>query len=203
MAKLFAKFGEFDSAEEINRAATAQMKEGDLEAVRMIAKENGIDDMCAEDFISGDWPELCSPFMAAIGKLDVETAELDLPTSLQLWVDFIRNMAKDDLDLIKGIRRKGKNLIDLLAKLIIETSKTRKNVPAAITEAARKIDTSIPSTLPIGDISRKRLAEIIREYYIDPQAAGEEKAEVAPVQQEEATVEGEEPEPETKGGEDE
>ena len=78
MAKLFAKFGEFDSAEEINRAATAQLKEGDLEAVRMIAKENGIDDMSAEDFIRGDWPELCSPFMAAIGKLEVETAELDL-----------------------------------------------------------------------------------------------------------------------------
>ena len=112
-------------------------------------------------------------------------------------------MAKDDSDLIKGIRRKGKNLIDLLAKLIIETSKTRKNVPTAITKAARKIDKSIPSTLPIGDISRKRLAEMIREYYINPKAAGEEKVEVAPVQQEEATVEGEEPEPETKGGEDE
>lgn len=199
MAKLYEKFGEFDSAEEINRAAAAQKAQGDLEAVRMIAKENGIDEMDADDFWrDDDFGELCSPLTAALGKLDVESAALDLPTSLQLWVDFIKNMTLDDdgADLMIGIRRKGKDLVSLLAKLIIETSKTRKNVPSDIVNAARKIDSSIPSTLPIGDISRKRLEEIIREYYIDPARKPEEKAEVAPVQQEEAPEE-------TEGGDDE
>lgn len=199
MAKLYEKFGEFDSAEEINRAAAAQKAQGDLEAVRMIAKENGIDEMDADDFWrDDDFGELCSPLTAALGKLDVESAALDLPTSLQLWVDFIKNMTLDDdgADLMIGIRRKGKDLVSLLAKLIIETSKTRKNVPSDIVNAARKIDSSIPSTLPIGDISRKRLEEIIREYYIDPTRKPEEKPEVAPVQQEEAPEE-------TEGGDDE
>ena len=34
---MFEKFGEFDSYEEINRAAKAQLEEGDLEAIKTIA----------------------------------------------------------------------------------------------------------------------------------------------------------------------
>lgn len=43
---MFDKFGEFDSCEEINRAAKAQLEEGDLEAIRTIAEENGLDGDC-------------------------------------------------------------------------------------------------------------------------------------------------------------
>ena len=48
---MFEKFGEFDSAEELNRAAAAQFKEGDTEAILTIAKENGIDEEDARDYI--------------------------------------------------------------------------------------------------------------------------------------------------------
>lgn len=198
MAKLYEKFGEFDSAEEINRAALAQISQGDYEAVKTIAKENGIDEMDAQDFIDGVYPELCGPFTAAVGKLEVETEALDLPMAMQLWADHIKGMlANDDDDsLKKGIRRRGKNMAELFGKLIVETSRTRKNTPSEIVTAARKIDSSIPSTLPIGDISKKRFEEIVREYYIDPARQQEEKPEVAPVQQEEAPEE-------TEGGDDE
>lgn len=47
---MFEKFGEFDSYEEINRAAKAQLEEGDLEAIKTIAEENGLDPEDAEDF---------------------------------------------------------------------------------------------------------------------------------------------------------
>lgn len=40
---MWDKFGEFDSWEEINRAAKAQLEEGDMDAVRAIAEENGIE----------------------------------------------------------------------------------------------------------------------------------------------------------------
>lgn len=196
--KLYAKFGEFDSAEEINRAALAQISQGDHEAVKAIAKENGIDEMDAQDFIDGIYPELCGPFTAAVGKLEVEAEALGLPMVMQLWADHIKGMlaSDDDDSLKKGIRRKGKNMAELFGKLIVETSRTRKNTPAEIVTAARKIDSSIPSTLPIGDISKKRFEEIVREYYIDPARQQEEKPEVAPVQQEEAPEE-------TEGGDDE
>lgn len=212
MAKLFAKFGEFDSAEEINRAAAAQKAEGDIEAVKAIAKENGIDEMDAQDYINGDLPELCNTFTAAVGKLEVEAEALGLPMVMRLWADHINGMlaGDDDDSLKKGIRRKGKNMAELFGKLIVETSHTRKNTPAEIVTAARKIDKSIPSTLPIGDISKKRFEEIVREYYIDPIRLQEEKPEVAPVQPEEPgedqdpePEETETPESETEGGDDE
>ena len=198
MAKLYEKFGEFDSAEEINRAALAQISQGDYEAVKTIAKENGIDEMDAQDFIDGVYPELCGPFTAAVGKLEIEAEAHGLPMGMQLWVDHIKGMlaSDDDDSLKKGIRHKGKNMAELFGKLIVETSRTRKNTPAEIVTAARKIDSSIPSTLPIGDISKKRFEEIVREYYIDPAGQQEEKPEVAPVQQEEAPEE-------TEGGDDE
>lgn len=48
---LFEKFGEFDSAEELNRAAAAQLEEGDIDAIYGIAEENGLDREDAEDYI--------------------------------------------------------------------------------------------------------------------------------------------------------
>ena len=55
---LFEKFGEFDSAEELNRAAAAQLAEGDIDAIYGIAEENGIDREDAEDYIDGAAQEL-------------------------------------------------------------------------------------------------------------------------------------------------
>ena len=36
---LFEKFGEFDSAEELNRAAAAQLAEGDIDAIYGISEQ--------------------------------------------------------------------------------------------------------------------------------------------------------------------
>lgn len=48
---LYEKFGEFDSAEEINVAADGQKAEGDTDAIFAIAQENGLDREDAQDFI--------------------------------------------------------------------------------------------------------------------------------------------------------
>ena len=66
---MWENFGEFDSAEEINRAAAAQLSEEDTDAILLIAKENGIDEEEAQDYIEGAVPALCTPMMAALGKL--------------------------------------------------------------------------------------------------------------------------------------
>ena len=88
---MFDKFGEFDSAEELNRAAAAQKEEGDYEAIYAIAKENGIDREDAQDYIDDLVPELASPEMAAYGKLDVEEADLKPYEIMKDWITYIRN----------------------------------------------------------------------------------------------------------------
>ena len=65
---MFDKFGEFDSCEELNRAAAAQFKEGDDEALIALAEENGIDREDVQDYIDGIAGELATPLMAAYGK---------------------------------------------------------------------------------------------------------------------------------------
>ena len=196
---LFEKFGEFDSAEEINRAVQAQLAQGDIEAVKMIAKENGIDEMDVQDFIDDTMPELCSPFSAAIGKLDVEAEALKLPMTMQSWKSYISGMlADDDGDkLMRGIRRKGKSLAELFGKILVECSRSRMNTPQPIVDYARQIDRTLPGTIPTADLSRKRFEEIVKEYYID------KNEEVAPVQQEETPEETPEAAVEDEEGDDE
>ena len=57
---MFDKFGEFDSFEELNKAAEGLLKEGDLESLRALAEENGIDCADTEDYIDGIVPELAT-----------------------------------------------------------------------------------------------------------------------------------------------
>ena len=94
---MYGKFGEFDSYEEINRAAAAQLKEGDEEAVYGIAEENGIDREDAEDFCTGAIKELATPELAAIGKLDIEAKELELKGIMADWKNMIAEQCMDCL----------------------------------------------------------------------------------------------------------
>lgn len=73
---LYEKFGEFDSAEELNMSAAGLLKEGDTESLIALAKENGIDEEDAKDYINGCMDVLASPIAAALGKLEVECEEL-------------------------------------------------------------------------------------------------------------------------------
>ena len=90
--KLYEQFGEFDSAEEINEAAAGQLAEGTEEGrqnILAIAKENGIDEEDAKDYIDGIEKELCNPLMAAIGKIEVERQAMDLKEIMADWADYV------------------------------------------------------------------------------------------------------------------
>ena len=70
--QLFDKFGEFNSVEELNKAAAGQLAEGDTEALKALAKENGIDDEAVSDYMNGYTKELAVPMLAALGRINVE-----------------------------------------------------------------------------------------------------------------------------------
>ena len=66
---MFEKFGEFDSAEELNKAAKGFKDEEDEENLYKLAEENGIDKEDAEDYWDGETDELASETMAAVGRI--------------------------------------------------------------------------------------------------------------------------------------
>lgn len=158
---MFDKFGEFDSAEEINRAAAAQLDEGDTEAIYAIAKENGIDVEEADDFIDGITEELCTPLMAANGKLTVEAAELVPYEIMEDWVQYIRSRCLEVPEMALAVRKKGKSLRGCIAELLKWSMKNAKEVDKDILKAC-----GISYKVTLGIPGMGRAKQIITDYYM-------------------------------------
>lgn len=158
---MFEKFGEFDSYKEINRAAAAQLEEGDTEAIIAIAEENGIDKEDAEDYIDGIVDELCNTLMAAMGKLKVETKELELFGELEFYKTMVEQECNEDSEFALAVRKKGKSLVNCMGRLLKAASNNRKKVPEQIAKAA-----GIPTGIYTGSLNKTEAVEIIRNYYM-------------------------------------
>lgn len=164
---MFDKFGEFDTAEEMNRAAEAQLKEGDFDAIIAIALENGIDKEEAEDYIDGYTDRLVTPLMAATGKLEIESKELKLGGVLLDWVDEIRLMCTEDVEFAKAVRKKGKDLAGYIAKTAESGYENRVVVDKRIVEKAKKIKSVVGNhEFAIGIPNKKTRREIAKTYYL-------------------------------------
>lgn len=159
---LFEKFGEFDSAEELNRAAAAQLAEGDIDAIYEIAEENGLDREDAEDYIDGVAPELCTPIMAALGKLKVEAAELEPQEIMEDWLTYIRIQCAEHPETAAAVRKKGKSLKGCIAALLKWSFGNQHPVDREILKAAGV--TASRCTLGIPGMATAR--QIITEYYL-------------------------------------
>lgn len=168
---MFEKFGEFDSCEEINRAAAAQKEQGNEEKLYTLAQENGIDREDAEDYYDGALDVLATPAMAAIGKLAVESADIKLGGVLEDWVDELRTMCIESETFARAVRRKGKDLAGYIAATAEEGYKNRTVVDRRIvdkTDQVKKILGNHEFAIGIPDKrTRRRLAE---DYYMNREA---------------------------------
>ena len=158
---MFDRFGEFDSADELNRAAAAQRKEGDMDAILAIAEENGIDREDAEDFIAGDVTALVTPLMAAYGKLDIEAKELIPYEIMEDWLQYIKLRCAEEPEMAVAVRRKGKSLKGCIAALLSWSMKNQKPVDKDILKA---VGITYKVTLGIPGMGRAR--QIITDYYL-------------------------------------
>lgn len=166
-------FGEFDSWEEINKAAAGQKAEGDEKALMDLAKENGIDKEDAEDYYDGALAELCNPFTAATGKLKIEDAELKTKDIMEDWKNYIISIC-DYLDPEKtereqdqamqmciAVRKKGKTLKGCIAALLKWSFGHQQSVDGDILKEAGvkagKVTLGIPGMA--------QAHKIIRDYY--------------------------------------
>lgn len=162
---MFDKFGEFDTYEEINKAADGQKTQGDIEALKELAAENGIDPGDVEDYVDGVIPELCTAKTAALGKLAVEIADIKASEIVQDWIDYIKSSAMEDLQMSVAIRKKGKSLIGCIGAILKWSYNAKYKVDNRIIKASGigKIGMEIYLGMP-GMASAKK---IIREYYME------------------------------------
>lgn len=166
---MYEVFGEMDSMEEINTAARGLKDEGDKENLYTLAKENGIDRALADMYLDGTMEDLCcDAATAALGKIDVEAAELKPVELIADWVEYIRTLCSDDETFAQGVRRKGRSLKGCIGSLLGWSFRARYKVGKDIIKAAGISNASVEMGIP-GMGTAKRL---IREYYLGTGGAG-------------------------------
>lgn len=167
---MFDKFGEFDSAAEMNTAAEGLLKEGDTDSIYVLAEENGIDKEDAEDYIGGAVSELATPLMAAMGKLKVEATDLELDGILKDWKDQVVDLCTEDEGMRAAVRSNGKCLRDCMAALIKFAFENKVQVSNKIVDVTKVMHNGIPKQmrkpLYLGIPNRAEAKKIIRDYYM-------------------------------------
>ena len=159
---MFDKFGEMDTFGEINELAENLFNEGDTASIKTMAKENGIDKEYVEMYLHGDIPVLCDAMTAALGKIDVEVAELKPKEIMEDWVEYLRGQCMENELLAFNVRKKGKSLKGCIAALLMWSFKNQQPIDKGIIKAAGVSAGKV--TLGIPGMARAK--QIITAYYM-------------------------------------
>lgn len=158
---MFDKFGEMDSAKEINELAENLLNEGDIEGLRTMARENGIPDDYVDLYVAKAIPFLTDEIMAANGKLDLECEELKPKGLMEDWCEYIRGLTMENLEMAAAVRKKGKRLKSCMASLLAFSFANRQQVDKDIVKEAKisagRVDFGVPGV--------REARRLIREYY--------------------------------------
>lgn len=158
---MFDRFGEFDSAEEINETAVNLRREGDKESLMELAKENGIDSEIAKAFLDGDILFLCDAMAAGIGKIEREALELKPVEIMEDWVEYLKARCFEEEEMARAVRRKGKSLKGAIGALLTWSFQNQNPVDKDILKAAGV--NAGRCTLGIPGMARAK--KIMTEYY--------------------------------------
>ena len=123
---MFDKFGEFDSAEELNKAAEGLKEEGDKDSLIELAKENGIDPEDAEDYWNSEMQFLAASRVAAVARLKVEKEASCIPNPARdVIYGMAMSMAAESEEDAERFMRKGAR-IDIVWKLMEDMARKNK-----------------------------------------------------------------------------
>ena len=151
---LFERFGEFDSVEELNMTAEGLKEEGDLESLKVLAEENGLDAADAEDYADGIVTELASDLMAAAGKIAVESKALGIDGIMSDWKDTVIEECAEEY-MAKLIQYSFENKVPVSAE-ILKITKVKHN---------GKLE-NFNGPLYLGIPNRMEVRKIARKYYL-------------------------------------
>lgn len=164
---MFDKFGEMGSYKEINELAENLFNEGDTDSLRAMAEENGIPEDYVEMYLAGDTPELCDQLTAAMGKIDMEVAELKPKEIMEDWVEYLRGQCMENEILAYQVRKKGKSLKGCIAALLKWSFSNQQQIDKDIIKAAGVSAGKV--TLGIPGMARAK--KIITDYYMGGEKA--------------------------------
>ena len=159
---MFDKFGNFNSWEELNKAAAGQKEEGDMDALMELAKENGICKEDAEDYMDGTITELCTPLTAAIGKIEIETDDLKPKGIMKDWIDYVTKLCSDNPEITLAVRKKDKSLKGCIGQLLKWGHDNMQEIDSDIKKAA-----GFTGNVKLGMPGVLEARKIIKAYYTE------------------------------------
>ena len=159
---MFDKFGEMESAAQINELATNLKNEGDRDSIKALAKENGIDEEVANAFIDGIIPFLCDDMSAALGKLSIEAKEVKAEELISVWCEYIKQRCMEEEAMSKAVRAKGKTFNGCVAEILKWSFDHQRPVDKEILKAAGVSAGKVTFGIP-GMATAKKL---ITQYYL-------------------------------------
>ena len=171
---MFEGFGEFDSAEELNKKAKELAESGQKEALYDLAKENGLDKEDVDDYMDAPFPpaydEFVSPLMAAVGKIKVESKWLEISGILTDWKGIILQQCSEDEAFCKAVRKHGKDLKLCMAALIKFAFENKVQISDEIVKVTKVMhngkEEPLRGPLYLGIPNNAEAKKIIREFYL-------------------------------------
>lgn len=159
---MFDRFGEMETAAEINDLANNLKTEGDIESIKILATENGIDEEVANAFIDGVIPFVCDDMSAALGKLSIEAKEVKAEELIGDWCEYIKQRCLEDPAMQIAVRKKGKTFNGCIAAILKWSFGHQRPVDKEILKAAGVSAGKVTFGIP-GMATVKKL---ITEYYL-------------------------------------
>lgn len=114
--KLFERFGEMD-LEELNKAAEGLKKEGDLDSLRALALENGLDPEDVADYVAGDVKQLATLRQAALGRIKVQEEQTEIPRAAAGIIYGMARAMTTDPEACRAFMKKGSRIDKVWSEL--------------------------------------------------------------------------------------
>lgn len=157
---MFEKFGEFDSVQELNEAADGLLNEGDIESLKELAKENGIDEADVQDYIDGYSEDMATVSMAAFGRLSAEEQQANTNKGEEMAAKVIFTMVRS-LCLRESfcicVMRKGKRAMDIYKAMREEARKHKNGNVGVSCGTDRELSNIITAYYTKGESEMKKL----------------------------------------------
>jgi hypothetical protein len=164
---MFDKFGEFDTADELNAKAKELKDAGKKAELTELALENGLDKEDAEDYLELHMESFVTVQQAAVGKLRAEAKALELSGVLGDWCAELVNMCYTDWDFAYAVRKKGKDLAGYIALLADTGYKNRCVVKQEIVNKTVEVKGIIGNhEFSIGIPDKRTRLDLARQYYL-------------------------------------
>ena len=118
-------------------------------------------------YLQGDTPVLCDPLTAALGKIDMEVAELKPKEIMEDWVEYLRGQCMENELLARQVRKKGKSLKGCIAALLKWSFSNQQQIDKDILQAAGVA----AGKVTLGSPGMARAKKLIMDYYMGGEKA--------------------------------